>query len=277
MNWLQRVIMGFVSGLCEPMPVSAEAHRSLLSHFAGLPSIEPLFLLVCHAASLFVILAAGGLELRRLWRTSKLLHTSPHRRTGHLNLNQAGTLRLLRWAALLTVIGRLLSLYLNTVTDRLWLLALPLFFTGVLLWLPSHFRTANKDGRHLTALDGLFMGLAALTAAIPGISLVAAVLAVASMRGVHRPYAVRLTWILLSFSLTTAVVMDLLLVIRTGASVTASGLLQAALTGAASALGTWLAIHFIRSRTRSRAEGIGGFCFYNWGMALLCMALFLLI
>lgn len=277
MNWLQSVMMGFVSGLSEPMPVSAEAHRSLLRHFFDLAALEPLFLLACHGAVLIVMLSAGRLELRRLWRTVRILRTPQRRRTGHPSLNQAGTLRLLRSAALLAVIGRLLSYRLQSAADRLWLLAVPLFFSGVLLWLPTHIRTANKDGRHLRAADGLLLGLAALAAAIPGISLVGAVLAMASIRGTQRQYAVRFAWLLLTLDLAAAVVMDLLLVIRSGVSFAVPALLQAGLGGAAAALGSWLAIHIVRSRTRPGAGGITGFCFYNWGMALLCLVLFLLV
>jgi undecaprenyl pyrophosphate phosphatase UppP len=224
-----------------------------------------------------MVLSVGRLELSRLWRTTKILHTAHHRRTSHPNLNQAGTLRLLRSTAVLTIIGRLLSFRLQSMANRLWMLVLPLVVIGFLLWLQTYIRTANKDGRHLTGLDGLFLGLAALAAAVPGISLVGAVLSVASMRGTQRQYAVRFTWILLSISLATAVIMDLLLAIRSGVSFTASGMLQAALCGAAAAFGSWLSIHFIRSRTRSGAGGIAGFCFYNWGMALFCLALFLLV
>lgn len=277
MNWLHSVMMGLVSGLCEPMPVSAEAHRSILRHFFGLSALEPLFLLACHAAALIVVLSAGRLELRRLWRTARILRTPQRRRTGHPSLNQAGTLRLLRSAALLTVVGRLLSFHLQTVADRLWLLALPLVFSGLLLWLPTHIRTANKDGRHLTSVDGLLMGLAALASAVPGVSLVGAVLSIASMRGTQRQYAVRFAWLLLSLSLMTAVVMDALFLIRAGASLGLPELLRAGLGGVAAALGSWLAIHVIRSRIRPGAGGINGFCFYNWGMALLCLVLFLLV
>lgn len=277
MNWIQSVMMGFISGLSEPMPVSAEAHRSLLRHFFDMPHLEPLFLLACHVAVLIVMLSAGHLELRRLWRTARILRTPQRQRTGHPSLNQAGTLRLLRSAALPVIIGRLLSGHLQPVTDRLWLLAAPLFLSGVLLWLPTHIRTANKDGRHLSAADGLLFGLAALAGAVPGISLVGAVLAMASIRGTQRQYAVRFAWLLLTLNLTTAVVTDLLLFIRSGASFAVPALLLAGIGGAAAALGSWLAIHLIRSRTRPGANGINGFCFYNWGMALLCLVLFLLV
>ena len=276
MNWLQSVMMGFVSGLCEPMPICAEAHRGILSHFFGLTALDPLCLLACHTAALIVVLSAGRLELYRLWRTAKILR-QPHRRSGHPSLNQAGTLRLLRGAAVFAIIGRLLSYQLESVTARIWLLAVPLFVSGLLLWLPTHFRTANKDGRHLSRLDGLLLGLASLMAAVPGISLVCAVLSMASVRGVQRQFAVRFAWLLLSVSLMTGVAMDLLLIVRSGLSLTPALLLSAGLCGGAAALGSWLAILFVRSRTRPGAGGVSEFCFYNWGLALLCLALFLLV
>lgn len=277
MNWLQSVMMGLVSGLCEPMPISAEAHRSLLVHFFGLSAPEPLFLLACHMAVLIVVLSAGRLELHRLWRTAKILRMPQRRRTGHPNLNQAGTLRLLRTAAVLTVIGRLLSIRLSFIADRLWLLAVPLILAGTLLWLPTHMRTANRDGRHMSALDSLLLGLAALSGAVPGLSMVAAVLAIASMRGIQRQYAVRLGWMLLCVNLLTASVMDLVMVIRAAPSFGLNQLIAVGLGALAAAIGAWLAIQAIRSRTRAGAGGINGFCFYNWGMALLCLALFLLV
>ena len=129
----------------------------------------------------------------------------------------------------------------------------------------------------MSALDSLLLGLAALSGAVPGLSPVAAVLAIASVRGILRQYAVRLAWMLLCVNLLAASVMDLVLVIRAEPSFGLVQLLGAGLGGFAAAIGAWLAIQFIRSRTRAGAGGINGFCFYNWGMALLCLALFLLV
>lgn len=277
MNWLQSVMMGFTSGLCEPMPLSAEAHRGLLRHFFDLESEGALFLLLCHIAVLTVVLWAGKLELRRLRRTAKLLRTPARRRTGHPNLNSAGTLRLLRPAALLAVIGRLLAVHLGFVADRLYLLPFPLLLSGLLLWLPTQLRTANKDGRHLTAADGALMGLGALASAVPGISLVGATVSIGSIRGAQRQYAVRFAWLLLVVSLMTAIVMDLLAVAGTGFRFGLTELLSAGIGAVSAAAGAYLSIHAVRALARPAADGFGGFCYYNWGQALLCLALFLLV
>ena len=43
------------------------------------------------------------------------------------------------------------------------------------------------------------------------------------------------------------------------------------------AAGARLGIYLINSRIRSNAGDLTGFCYYNWGQALLCLALFLLV
>lgn len=277
MNWIQSVVMGFFSGLAEPMPLSAEAHRGLLGRLLGVGTVPPLFLLATHLAVLLVVLSWGSLDIRRLRRTAKLLKAPARRRTSHPDLNSAGTLRLLRSAAVLAVVGRLLGLYLESFAQRLWLVAIPLFLSGLLILAPSQMRTANKDGRHLTAAEGTILGAGSLAAAIPGLSLVGSVTAIGSMMGVHRRYAVRFAWLLLSISLGTAVVMDALAVAGGNLDFGMQELLSAGLGAAAAALGARTGIRVVESRIRSNAGDLTGFCYYNWGQAILCLALFLLV
>lgn len=277
MNLIQSAMMGFVSGLTELLPLSAEAHRGLLRFILDVESEGALFLLSTHIAVLVMLLAVGGLDLIRLYRTSKLLHTPTRRRTGRPNLNSAGTLRLLRSAALMTVVGRALSLTMTVITRKLYLLALPLLVMGLILWVPTLFRTANKDGRHLAAADGTLLGLGALAAAVPGISLVGCVVSIGSVRGVERRYAVRFAWLLAVVGLLSAIGFDCMALYRDGFDFSASVLLSAGVGAATAAAGTVLSIQIVRSLIRPGGSGLSGFCYYNWGMALLCLALFLMV
>lgn len=277
MNWIESLTMGFFSGLSEPMPLSAEAHRGLLSRLMGVGTVPPLFLLACHLAVLVVLLLWGRLDIKRLRKTAKLQKTPARRRTAHPDLNSAGTNRMLRIAALLAVAGRVLAPLFANAAYRLWLVAVPLTLSGLLIWAPTHFRTANKDGRHLTAADGTIMGLGALAAAVPGFSLVGSVTAIGSMLGAQRRYALRFAWLLLVVSLTAAVGMDALALAGSGLDFSMSELLSAGLGAVSAALGARLALWLISSRIRSQAGDLTGFCYYNWGQALLCLALFLLV
>lgn len=277
MNWVQSVMLGLAGGFCELLPMSAEAHRGLLRHMMGVESEGTLFHLFCRVAILTVLLWAGRLEVRRLHRTAKLLRMPVRRRTGHPELNSAGTLRMLRGAAVLAVLGRVLSPRFAFLAQRIWMPVVPLLLCGLILWLPSHFRSANKDGRHLTAADGLLMGLGFLLGTVPGLSPVGIAIAFASIRGASRSYSLRFAWLLTAVSLATGIVMDVLMLAMDGIVFDPVQLLCAGMGGASAAAGAYLAIHFARSRIRSGAAGLGNFCYYNWGQALLCSALFLLV
>lgn len=277
MNWIQSLLSGFLSGLSEPMPLSAAAHRGLLRHFFGQGPEDPLFLLACHLAVLLVLLSVGRLELGSLRRTAMLRRLPKRRRSAHTNRNQAGTLRLLRVALVPAILGRLLSIYFSSNADSLWVLSITLLLSGIILWLPGLFRTANMDGRHLSAADGLLLGLGAMTAAVPGFSAVGTVLALASIRGIQRSYAVRLAWILASASLAAAVGLDLLSLAGAGFRFELSAVLSALAGGIAAAAGANIAVYAMHTLFCADGNGFSGFCFYNWGMALLCLLLFLLV
>lgn len=277
MNWIQSVMLGFAGGFCELLPMSAEAHRGLLRFIMGVESEGTLFRLSGRIAILVILLWAGRLELRRLHRTAKLLRTPARRRTGRPELNSAGTLQMLRSAAILAVAGRILSQHLAFMADHMWMPVIPLLLGGLILWLPSHFRTANKDGRHLTAADGFLMGLGFLLGAVPGLSSVGIAAAAGSMRGASRSYTLRFAWILTAISLVTGIAIDVLTLAGSGFRFDSAQLLSAGLGSASAAAGACLAIHFARSRIRPGVSGLGDFCYYNWGQALLCAALFLLV
>ena len=277
LSWLQSAMMGFVCGFSEPLPVSAEAHRSLLMQFFGVGAEGPLFRLACHGAVLIVILLNGQLELNRLRRTRKILKTPPRRRTAHPDMNSAGTLKLLRPAVLIAVLGRMLSVHLTAISEKLYLLMPMLIVCGVILWMPTQMRTANKDGRHLTPADGMLMGLGAALGAIPGISPVGASVCVGLMRGADRRYALRFSWIMLAVGLASALVLDIAALAGTGFELALAELLSALIGAIFAALGAYVGIWVMRSLIRRSAGGVCGFCYYNWGLALLCLVLFLMV
>lgn len=277
MNWLHSLMLGFVSGLSAPMPLSDAAGQGLLRQMLGVSEEGTLFLLACRAAVLAVLIASGTLELRRLRRTARLMKLPPRKRTGHPSLNESGTLRLLRFASIPALLGGALGTRLSGLGDRLWLLAVTLVLSGLLLWLSGHMPTANKDGRHLTAADGTLMGLGALVSAVPGISVMAAVISIGSMRGAHRKYTLRFAWMLLAYQLAGGIAAELLTLAFSGLSFESSQLLSAGIGALAAAAGAYMAVRAVRRMSRSVRFRLNGFCYVNWGQALLCLVLFLLV
>lgn len=276
-SWLQSALLGFVSGLSEPLPVSAEAHRAVLGRFFGTDGFSPLMMLMCHLASLVVVLLMGNLELKRLRRTAKLMKTPKRRRKVNPELNSAGTLKLLRTALPIALAGRLLGFYLSPFGAKLYLLTLTLILSGVILHIPTHMRSANKDGRHLQKRDGVMMGLGSALSAIPGVSPVGAAASLGLIQGADRRYAVRFAWILLCAGLAVSVGVDILGILGAGMAFDLALILTALICGVCAALGTALAVRLMLALIRRGGAGISGFSYYNWGLALLCMALFLLV
>lgn len=276
-SWLQSAILGFVSGLSEPLPVSAEAHRAVLGRFFGVDGFSPLVLLMCHLASLIVVLMLGRLELKRLRRTAKLLKTPKRRRKANPELNSAGTLKLLRTALPIALAGRLLGFYLSPIGGKLYLLTLTLILGGVILHIPTHMRSANKDGRHLEKRDAAMMGVGYALGAVPGVSGVGGAASLGLIRGADRRYAVRFAWMLLCAGLVVSVGIDVLGIVGAGLEFDLMLILTALVSGICAAIGTALALRLMFVLIRHGGLGISGFSYYNWGLALLCMALFLLV
>ena len=73
MNLLQNLIMGFVSGFAELLPISAEAHRAILCRLFGVESEGSLFRLLIHIACLAAVIYGCRNEIRHIRRVRRLM------------------------------------------------------------------------------------------------------------------------------------------------------------------------------------------------------------
>lgn len=274
-NIIQSLLMGFVSGLAELLPISAEGHRSLLRLCFGVESEGALFLLLTHIASLTVVLVGCKGDIARLRRARRLMQTSARRRRQQPDLTSVSTIRHLQNAAVIVVLGRLLSRSLTFMGEKMYLLSAAALVNGVLLWLPNVFRSGNKDSRNMAKIDGFLMGLGAGASAVPGISPVGAAVSAGVARGVERKFALRFAYLLLIPALAVSICFDLLAIIAGGVSLSAMSLVAAVAGAACAALGSWIGLRLMQAL--SRGKGYTLFSYYSWGFALLCFVLFLFL
>ena len=80
LNWLQSILYGLASGLAEILPVSAQAHRSMLLVFFGENSESPLLQLMIHLAALAALYYSCNTQILRLLRAQKLAAIPKSRR-----------------------------------------------------------------------------------------------------------------------------------------------------------------------------------------------------
>lgn len=272
MNWFQSLIMGFVSGLTELLPISAEAHRGILRSMFGLESEDPLFRLLCHLSCLGVLAWHYREEIYHLRRTNRRMNRS-RRRQAPPDLTSVCTIRLLRSAAGLMVIGKLFTLPLAFLGNRMELLALVLIVNGVLLYVPRLLPSGNKDPRNMARVDGMLMGLGAGASAVPGISLMGASLSAGLARGVDRRFALRLSALLLMIGLAVSAVFDVV-AMTGGVSFSGLGLLLAVLGAIFAGFGTRMGIRVMEFLAFQ--AGFSGFAYYCWGASLVCLFLYLI-
>lgn len=275
LTFFQGLLMGFVSGLAELLPLSSAAHRGFLRLCFGVQSEGALFILLCHLATFCVVAVGLRPELSRLRRASKLMRSGSGRRRQQPDQTSAATVRHLRSAVLITVVARLFSRQTAFLADRLYLLCGALLISGVLLWLPNVLRSGNKDGRNMLRMDSLLMGFAAALSVFPGISLVGAAASVGIARGVDKGYALRFSLILLLSALGVDLALDVLALLSSGAMPGMMGVVCAVAGAAFCALGSWIGLQIMRAQARS--IGFTVWSYYAWGMALLCLMLFLIL
>lgn len=276
MSWLQSLIMGFVSGLAEMLPISADAHRLILRTIFGIPSEDALFRLFCHAAGLVVLLWVFHSDIRHLRRTNHLMKIPPKRRRQKLDLASSLTIRLLKGSAVVMLIVRLALMKVSFLHNRPGYVTIALVINGIILLVPSLIRNGDMDSRNMPKITGAIMGIGGGLAGIPGISHMGTVTSFAISSGVDRRYALQFASMLLIPNLAIDLLFDLSTVILGGsAAVTTKALSIALLGGCLAAFATYLGIRLMRWIANRR--GFDCFAYYCWGAALVCYILFLIV
>lgn len=276
LNFLQSLVMGFVSGLAEMLPVSAEAHRTLLHTFFGVESEDAVFRLLVHTSCLIAVALHYSSTIAELRRANRLMKIPPKRRKRPLNMADGNTVRLLRTAMTAMLVLRSGTMVLQFVSEQLNLVCIGLVIGGIFLILPAIFRSGNMDARNMPKLNGLLMGIGAGMSVLPGISPVAGAMSLGQWRGVDRQFAMKFAHILLIPVLGIGLVFDLVDIVMGGAApFSFLGLLSAIAGAVATGFGCHYGLKLMDRFAATR--GFTLFAYYSWGMALLCFVLFLMI
>ena len=276
LNFLQSMVIGFVSGLAEMLPVSAEAHRTLLRTFFGVESEDAVFRLLVHMACLAVLALHHSAAIAELRRTNRLMKIPPRRRRRPLHMADANTVRLLRTAVTAMLVLRAGTMLLSGLGRQLNWVCIGLVITGVLLILPAIYRSGNMDARNMPKLNGILMGIGAGMSVLPGISPVAGAMSLGQWRGVDRAFAMKFAQLLLIPLLCIGMAFDLADIVLGGAAVFSfPGLLSAIAGAVAAGFGCHYGLKLMERLAVTR--GFTPFAYYSWGMALLCFVLFLMI
>lgn len=274
LNWLQSLIYGLLSGFTEFFPVSADAHRRLYLALFGISAEESGLLCAAHLGCLVAVLFATFPMLIKLYRENRISAIPRQSRKQQPDARSVASLRLIRFSFIPILLSLLAMRLVAPVGQHLWLLALILVVNGIVLYIPQHMPSGNKESLHLSSWDALLMGFAGAVGVLPGLSRVGMITSVAGMRGADRRYSLDICLLLCMPVLLVLTVIDTVAFVSAG-SVTFLLFLRYLCSAAASFCGAYLSIFTMRFIAFK--SGFSGFAYYSWAVALSTFILYLTI
>ena len=272
LNWMESVIYGFLSGLMDIVPLSAQAHRILLMKFFGISGGTDVMRLAVHIGVFGGLYYSCQSQIVRINRARALARVPKRRRKRPLDTRSLMDWSMLKTMLIPMVIGLFLYKYNTAMRDNLLLVAFFLLVNGIILYVPQFLPGSNRDSRTLTRLEGFLMGLGATASTLPGISAVGAAVSIGSVCGVERGFCLSMALMMnLALNLGLAIV-DVFTLFTNGLGVFSFGILIRYLaTGLTAFGGCLLGIKIMR--ILSGNHGYSGFAFYCVGLSLFTFIL----
>ena len=274
LNWLQSLLVGLFSGLTDILPVSAQAHKTIILNLLGFDS-EPLLLrFMIHIGTFAGLYYCCQNQITRISRQLKLARIPKKRRKRPLDTRTLMDFKLLRMMVIPLVLGCFLYQKTSAWNHSLNWIALFSLANAVILYLPVLLPSGNKDSRSFSPAEGLLIGLGGTLSMIPGISSVGAAITILLLRGADRVFALNTV---LLFQMAVTVIMALLDLISMWSMgvgiVTFGAILCCILAAVAAFAGTFCGVKIVR--TLAVNIGFNTFAYYSLGIALFSFILFL--
>ena len=206
MSYLEPVVLGFVQGLTEFLPVSSSGHLILIPKLFGWAEQTMVFDAVIHLATLVAVIVA-------LWVDVKTIVTGVFKR------NESGRLGWMIVAAAIPVlaVGFLANDWLETTFRSPLIVAASLAFWGVVLWVADALvKKGEGDLVKIGWQRTLAIGMSQIIAFIPGTSRSGITITAGLFGGLTREAAARFSFLLGIPSIAAAGGFALLKIISTG-------------------------------------------------------------
>jgi undecaprenyl-diphosphatase len=198
---IEALLLGFVEGLTEFLPVSSTGHLLLIGHFLGFESTGKTFEVLVQLGAILAILSV---YFRRLWKIALALPTSPDARRF-----VAGVLIAFLPAA---IIGALAHSFIKGVLFNPWIVCVTLIAGGLVLLLVDELELpkVHDDAMRFPLPMYLKIGVIQCMAMVPGVSRSGATIVGAMLLGATKRAAAEFSFFLAMPTMAGAFAYDLL-------------------------------------------------------------------
>lgn len=273
MTSFMAIILGFVQGVAEFLPISSSGHLTLFQHFFNMEEPDQLFNVLLHFATL---LAVCVVYWRDIWEMITeffcfFVDLFSHK-TYRGNPPEA------RRMVLLIIVGTLPLFLVLPVKDKVEALgsspvfvSCALLITGCILFLSDQMAQGHKTVRSATLLDVLLVGVAQGCATIPGLSRSGCTISAGMVRGFDRKFAVRYSFLMSLPAVLGATLLEVLDVMELEGGIPAENLPKYLLGMAVAAVVGYFSIQLVK--LLADKGKFGAFAFYCWGAGILFLLL----
>lgn len=273
-DFIQNIVFALIAGFSEFLPVSAPAHYTLYQYITN-RSVEPLIMLAVHLGCLVACIICCNRRIKRL-RLEKRHAT--RRRKGRGNKAAPAALAehaVLKAAVVPAVLGFLLYRKSSTWIVSIGWLSFMLLLGGIVQFIPRLISHGNKDGRMLSPMDGVWMGVGSALGVVPGFSRIGCCYTVGIARGAERSHIVDDSLILSIPPLAVMSCFDLYGVFTSGSPIDVMAVLMFLAAAIVSFACGYLAVALLKFF--SAKADLSGFAYYGWGLSLFVFLLYLII
>jgi undecaprenyl-diphosphatase len=282
----QGIILGFIQGLTEFLPVSSSGHLALMRAVIGgdvLTNMPLVFDVAVHVATLFAVIVYFHREVLSLVSGGvvTLLSVSPKYRpqpSSRAAADRKLFLHVVIASVPTAIIGLLIRHYLESgpgqavpLLERPFPVGLMLIVTGLFLYATRKYRDPGREFNLLNPLDAAVVGVVQGLAVLPGLSRSGSTISTGIIIGLERKVAARFSFLIAVPAIVGASILELPKLFGKGAE----GMLGPTLTGAVVAFATGYAAIFALMHVLERRR-FAYFAPYCWVVGILAVILGLL-
>ena len=272
---IQSILYGLVCGFAEFLPVSSQAHRSILNCLFGVDQEEPLMVMFLHIGALLALIISSMSLLQRFQREMEIKRLARRRSRRQPDELALLDMSIVKTACTVLLIGFVFYFEAAALHGNLPMVAIFLVVNGLILHVPLYLPKGNKDARTMSRLDAVLLGLGSALAMLPGVSRVGVSTSVGISRGATPQNAYKWALLISIPALVVHIVLDLVGVVSAGlGQLDFSFILQCIMCGCAAYIGAIGAISLMKMIVYR--SGIENFSYYCWGAALFTFILYMI-
>ena len=181
MSLLEAVVLGFIQGMSEFLPVSSSGHLMVFHHLFGITAEDNLtFIIVLNMGSLLPLLFVFQKDIWALLR-------NPFQRTTWL---------LVVATTPLVVVTLIFERHIESLFHAVHFLPIGFVITGIALLLSDRIKNNRKNMEGISLFDAALIGCAQAAAVFPGLSRSGSTITATMARGVGRESAARFSFLM---------------------------------------------------------------------------------